>query len=590
MSVHYNKRMISNGGHTRSNSQKPVVLVVDDDEDIADTYSMWLEDEYDVRTAYSGHEAVEQVNDEVDVVLLDRRMPNMPGDEVLERIREEGTDCMVSMLTAVKPTQELTELEFDEYLNKPVSKTQILATVEELLLRDQMGEETQEYLAMKATADTVEENATEEKEAGKLEELRSDLRDVESDPSVQEETRELERLLHLSELARSINRAVIRSDSREELGQAICQEFVEDLPYERAVFGEFPSNHDEFIPNAWNEGELELGPVSCPAEGPLRTAVEESEVTVASLSSQVGEGVDRIHRTVADDSTFDTAIAVPVMYQETTRGGTVLFADESIELSERERSTLLEVGEAAGNAVKSLQTRELVDTDSVVELELGVTDREDIFIDLSAEYDCRIHVDGVHQKSEDEVVCYLTVHTRSAEEIMGFFAEKESVENYHVVDDTGGDILLQCLVSDSAIIVEITRAPAGLVEFYAEEGVGNLSVQFAPDIDLREILETLKSDFGDIELVSKQYTETPYQSVGRFRGTVDDRLTERQDEVISAAFRSGYFDWPRDSTAEDIAEMLELAPPTLHEHLREAERKLVETYLEETDITESLPE
>ncbi len=50
---------------------------------------------------------------------------------------------------------------------------------------------------------------------------------------------------------------------------------------------------------------------------------------------------------------------------------------------------------------------------------------------------------------------------------------------------------------------------------------------------------------------------------------------DRQREAIEAAYRAGYFDWPRESTAEDVAEALDIAAPTLHAHLRKAQATLL---------------
>jgi len=51
---------------------------------------------------------------------------------------------------------------------------------------------------------------------------------------------------------------------------------------------------------------------------------------------------------------------------------------------------------------------------------------------------------------------------------------------------------------------------------------------------------------------------------------------------MQAAYSGGYFDWPRGSTAKEIAESLDLAPPTLHEHLRGAQKELIEAFFDET--------
>jgi CheY-like chemotaxis protein len=71
----------------------PVVLVVDDDEDLAETCEYWLEaGQYEARVANSGEEALKVVDETVDVVLLDRRMPTLSGDEVLAELRDRGFD------------------------------------------------------------------------------------------------------------------------------------------------------------------------------------------------------------------------------------------------------------------------------------------------------------------------------------------------------------------------------------------------------------------------------------------------------------------------------------------------------------------
>ncbi|PSQ04409.1 hypothetical protein BRC95_08240 [Halobacteriales archaeon QS_5_68_33] len=44
-------------------------------------------------------------------------------------------------------------------------------------------------------------------------------------------------------------------------------------------------------------------------------------------------------------------------------------------------------------------------------------------------------------------------------------------------------------------------------------------------------------------------------------------MTDRQREALEAAFRAGYFHWLRDSTAEEVAESLDIASPTLHSHI-----------------------
>ena len=116
---------------------KPTVLVVEDEPDLADLYATWLDGEYAVRTAYGGRDALAAIDETVDVILLDRRMPDLPGDEVLATVRDRGIGCRVAMVTAVEPDFDIVAMGFDDYLVKPVSKEALRGTVENLLQREE---------------------------------------------------------------------------------------------------------------------------------------------------------------------------------------------------------------------------------------------------------------------------------------------------------------------------------------------------------------------------------------------------------------------------------------------------------------------
>src|SRR6056297_816795 len=144
----------------------PMVLVVEDEPDLADLYATWLRDEYRVRVAYGGREALEELDEEVDVVLLDRRMPDLSGDEALEAIRERDVGCRVAMVTAVEPDFDIVAMGFDDYLVKPVSRDSLKETVENLLRRNTYDDGIQDLFALASKKALLES----EKDAATLEE------------------------------------------------------------------------------------------------------------------------------------------------------------------------------------------------------------------------------------------------------------------------------------------------------------------------------------------------------------------------------------------------------------------------------------
>jgi DNA-binding response OmpR family regulator len=139
-----------------SDVDPPVVLIVEDEPDVAETYKLWLQDDYEVRMAKNGDEGLEMLDESVDVVLLDRMMPGLSGDEVLERIGERELGCRVAMVTAVEPDFDILEMGFDAYLSKPIRSQQLHDTVSNLLERSEYDSMLQEYYALVEKQATLE--------------------------------------------------------------------------------------------------------------------------------------------------------------------------------------------------------------------------------------------------------------------------------------------------------------------------------------------------------------------------------------------------------------------------------------------------
>jgi len=139
----------------------PTVLVVDDERDLADLYAAWLEADYRVRTAYGGDEAMAALDETVDVALIDRLMPAVSGDEVLEHVRREAYACRVSMVTAVEPDFDIIEMGFDEYIVKPIRRDELLEVVESLLSRSTYDRQLQEFFALASKRAALQAQKTE---------------------------------------------------------------------------------------------------------------------------------------------------------------------------------------------------------------------------------------------------------------------------------------------------------------------------------------------------------------------------------------------------------------------------------------------
>jgi two-component system, OmpR family, response regulator VanR len=116
------------------------VLVAEDERRVADAVARGLRREgMAVDVAYDGASALDKARlNGYDVVVLDRDLPVLHGDEVCRTMREEDHDSRVLMLTAASGTEDLVDglsLGADDYLAKPFAFDELVARLRALARR-----------------------------------------------------------------------------------------------------------------------------------------------------------------------------------------------------------------------------------------------------------------------------------------------------------------------------------------------------------------------------------------------------------------------------------------------------------------------
>ncbi len=87
-------------------------------------------------------------------------------------------------------------------------------------------------------------------------------------------------------------------------------------------------------------------------------------------------------------------------------------------------------------------------------------------------------------------------------------------------------------------------------------------------ICLRRLLRQISEHDGQVKLVKVS------------KPRIGERLTQRQREILLEAVKSGYFDYPRQITARELARKLQITSSTLSETLRKSLRKILDHYVE----------
>ncbi len=121
------------------------ILVVEDDRNMRLLTSARLKDNYTVKTACDGKEALEVIyKGGIDLIVADIMMPNMDGYELLSTLRNDGYNTPFLFLTAketITDKQKGFTLGTDDYMTKPFSSDELLWRVNALLRRANINQE-----------------------------------------------------------------------------------------------------------------------------------------------------------------------------------------------------------------------------------------------------------------------------------------------------------------------------------------------------------------------------------------------------------------------------------------------------------------
>jgi len=133
--------------------------------------------------------------------------------------------------------------------------------------------------------------------------------------------------------------------------------------------------------------------------------------------------------------------------------------------------------------------------------------------------------------------------------------------------------------AETAVYVIAFTAPA--LSDDAAEHAEDLVGVCDPDVEEHGVTMSLSGPqdaiTGAIESYETEGVQPDLRKLGAYeaRDQPLDELTERQREVIEIAFEMGYYEVPREVSADDIASELDIDPSTVTEHLQRAERNLL---------------
>lgn len=405
---------------------------------------------------------------------------------------------------------------------------------------------------------------------------------------------------------RNVTRALLESNDHEEIETKTCTALVDGRTYNfawidratvvdqgrewRASSGIEPNAVEQVVPDEWGEGapSVDADPLerTPSGDGEPRAGNPIKDHPMSDVGERRGQGVTVTGDVTAtiDGDEFEGALArVSLASGDTVYGTLSVATDRRGAFEDDEREWLETIGNQIGYAIAAVRRRNLLLSDRVTELEITCRDDRSFFVVASRRLDCRFELDSLVPLGESTQLYYVRLEGASPEDVFELAEDEPGIVDRRLVETNEDGCRVEFVIEGSCPVVTLSEYGVTIHEAVFEDGVATIIGDCAADTDLRTLVDGLRAAFPDSKLVGKRDVERAVQTAREFREGLEDRLTDRQEAALRAAYFGGYYDWPRESTAEEVADAMGVSSPTLHNHLRKGQHELLRTFFDEPD-------
>lgn len=403
--------------------------------------------------------------------------------------------------------------------------------------------------------------------------------------------RQRERLAALDELnavVREITEALIEQSTREEIESVVCERLADAASYEFAWIGEVGRRDDEVIVRTeagvgdrLDDLAVSVAPDQPGSDSPTARALRTREMQVATDGD--GESADEQWLRLARDRGFRSMAAIPVSYEDVLYGVLNVYASRSGAFAGEERAVIGQLGDVVGHAINAIERKQALMTDDVTEVQFRLRN-------VFEEYGFGSAADGTVSYEElipvgnGEFLMYGTATEEAIDAVESFEDRIPDIDEVTILGRQDGETRFEQRMSEPPVISQVAAQGGDVRSATIEEGDYYLTVHLPPNVDVRDVIETAEAVYPPIEMVTRRQVSRssggdPNQRKLDVGHPFLADLSDRQRAAVLAAYHSGFFEWPRESSGEDVADSLDVSPSTFHQHVRIAEKKLLESVL-----------
>ncbi|MGB9951643.1 bacterio-opsin activator domain-containing protein [Haloarcula marismortui] len=214
---------------------------------------------------------------------------------------------------------------------------------------------------------------------------------------------------------------------------------------------------------------------------------------------------------------------------------------------------------------------------AVTRVEFALSDGSYPFVSVSAAESCSVILEKCLPQTDDTYAEFFSVEGARPGRLVERI-EDENGGTARVIECTSDGGLVEINVRDNCPVVSLADAGAVPQTARSVDGQGTIVADVPSQTDTAAVIDSFLTAHSDAELAAKKQHESIAPLFGfQNYASHTESLTDRQREALVTAHEAGYYSWPREATAADLASLLNISEPTLHKHLRAAEQKLVAT-------------
>jgi hypothetical protein len=249
-----------------------------------------------------------------------------------------------------------------------------------------------------------------------------------------------------------------------------------------------------------------------------------------------------------------------------------------------ERAVVGQLGELVGYAIAAVERKRALTSDEIIELEFQAPNVFDTLgLDVDAPADGTITFDRTVPIGDGSYLEYGTA-TDGSFEVIETLVASDLLSHWvavTVLEDANETTRFEVRLDDPPV-VSLVAAHGGYVHRATiEDGDFSMRIHLAPGTDVHTVTDAIESAYPNVQMMTRRQVHRARPSLARLRRTLDETLTDRQRTALEAAYAAGFFEWPRDSSGEEVAQSMGISAPTFHQHLRAAQKGLVSTVLDD---------